>query len=66
MYLTVEQASEKFQVARNTILKVYRAKDSPAFKAGSCRTSPWLCDEQELVRYFKRVSQEYKGKENTW
>lgn len=59
--LTVEETMERFNMGRETVLGVFRQKDSPAYKLGPYSKSPWRVDEEEFKAYLLKVSKQYKG-----
>jgi hypothetical protein len=52
---------ERFNMGRETVLGVFRQKDSPAYKLGPYSKSPWRVDEEEFKAYLLKVSKQYKG-----
>lgn len=61
MYITLTQAADLIGVNKNLMNELFRQSGSPAFKAGIGVTSRWLVDDEELIRWLKERSEEFKG-----
>lgn len=59
--LDVARLSEMFGMSKKTIYVVCRTKGSPAYKAGTGRTSHWVCFPSEMKAFLQKLSAPFKG-----
>lgn len=59
--LTVKQTCERFQMGQETVLQLFRRKDSPAYRTGDGTRSKWRVDDEDFKKYLTQLAEPYKG-----
>lgn len=59
--LDVKQTRERFRMSQETVLQLFRRKDSPAYRTGDGSRSEWRVDEEDFKSYLLKLADPYKG-----
>lgn len=55
--LKAKDVMEKYSLSRGAVMVLFHTKGFPSYKIGN----QWFVEDEEMVEYLKKQSEEYKG-----